>query len=120
MKKRILIIDDDHDILELLRIAFRDSGHEVIFSRTAPDVNYISVLHPDLILLDVRINGFPRKGAEICKELKADSKTEKLPVILCSGEYNLRKIAAECNADMYLAKPYDMISLLSQVNTYLS
>jgi two-component system response regulator VicR len=120
MKKRILIIDDDSDILELLKIVFRDSGHEVIFSQTALDINHISVLHPDLILLDVRINGSPRKGAEICSELKRDVKTKELSVILCSGEHNLSQIARECNADMYLAKPYDTISLLSQVNRYLS
>jgi two-component system response regulator VicR len=120
MQKRILIIDDDNDILELLKIVFRDSGHDVIFSPVALDTNYISVFHPDLILLDIRINGSARKGAELCRELKSDPKTEKLPVILCSGEYNLREIARECNADMYLAKPYDMMSLLSQVNRYLS
>ena len=120
MAKRILIIDDDHDLLELLKIVFRDSGHEIIYSQIAPDANYINILHPDLILMDVRINGLPRKGAQLCWELKANSKTEKLPVILCSGEYNLGEIARSCNADMYLPKPYDMLSLLSQVNRYLS
>ncbi|KAA6439775.1 response regulator [Dyadobacter flavalbus] len=119
MKKRILIIEDDQDILELLKIVFRDSGHEAIFSQTALDKDHISVLHPDLILLDVRIKG-AAKGAELCKELKADPKNEKLPIVLCSGEYNLPKIARECNADMYLTKPYDMMVLLFQVNRYLS
>ena len=120
MKKRILIIDDNLDMLELLKIVFRDSGHEVIFSQTAPDTNYINVLHPDLILLDVRIDGSPRKGAELCRELKANAETEKLKVILCSGEYNIREIARECNADMYLAKPYHLTSLLAQINRHLS
>lgn len=120
MQKRILIIDDDPDIMELLKIVFRDSGHEVIFFQVVLDTNYISVLHPDVILLDIRINGSARKGAELCRELKADPKTQKLPVILCSGEYNLREIAREYHADMYLAKPYDTMSLVSQVNRYLS
>ncbi|MCF2494123.1 response regulator [Dyadobacter chenhuakuii] len=120
MKKRILIIDDDNDILELLKIVFRDSGHELIFSQTALDTNHISILHPDLILLDVRINGVAKKGAELCMELKADPKNKKLPVVLCSGEYNLPEIARECHADMYLTKPYDLMGLLFQVNRYLS
>jgi two-component system response regulator VicR len=104
----------DNDILEQVAAILK------IPAETALDTNYISVLHPDLILLDVRINGAARKGAEICKELKADPKNEKLSIVLCSGEYNLPEIAQECHADMYLAKPYDMISLLSQVNRYLS
>lgn len=52
-KKRIHIIDDDHDIPELLKIVFRDSRNEVIFSQTALDISYIDVFHPDLILLEV-------------------------------------------------------------------
>jgi len=118
--KRILVIDDDRDILELLKIVFRDSGHEVIFSETEMGSNDIYVLHPDLILLDVRIKGSSRSGAEICKELKADTKTRNFPVVLCSGEYNLRDIARACEADQYLAKPYDVTSLLTHVNQFIS
>ncbi|SEJ40479.1 Response regulator receiver domain-containing protein [Dyadobacter koreensis] len=118
--KKILVIDDDRDILELLKIVFRDSGHEVIFSETEMGTNDIYVLHPDLILLDVRIKGSSKSGAEICRELKADTKTRNFPVVLCSGEYNLHDIARECEADVYLAKPYNLTSLLTQVNRFIS
>ena len=118
--KKILIIDDDPDILELLKIIFRDSGHEVVFSQTAMDMAYITVLHPDLILLDVRLTGSSRTGADICKELKTNPLTQKLPVLLCSGEYNLPEIARDCSADMYLVKPYELADLLSEVNKFLS
>jgi DNA-binding response OmpR family regulator len=120
MRKKLLVIEDDPDILELLKIVFRDTGYDVIFSDTELGTDYIRVLHPDLILLDVRLKGSPRSGIQICKDLKSDPKTEKLPVILCSGEYNLPDIAKNCNADMYLAKPYDTIDLMFQVNKYLS
>lgn len=120
MKKRVLVIDDDRDIVELLKIVFRDSGHEVLFSQIALDLQEINVLHPDLVLLDVRIKGFSRTGADICKELKTHPETKELPVILCSGEYNLAEIARQCMADMYLPKPYDIMGLLFQVNKYLS
>ena len=120
MKKRILIIDDNQDLLELLKIVFLDSGYEVIFLQSVPETNYINTLHPNLILLDVRFNESQREGAELCKNLKADPETAKLPVILCSGGYNLPEIARGCNADMYLEKPYDIVSLLYHVNKYLS
>ncbi|MCE6992968.1 two-component system response regulator [Dyadobacter sp. CY323] len=120
MRKKILIIEDDPDILELLRIVFRDSGYDVIFSPVELDTGYIQVLHPDLILLDVRLKDSSRSGAQICSDLKSNPDTEMTPVILCSAEYDLPEIASRCHADMYLAKPYNIVSLLSQVNKYLS
>lgn len=120
MRKKILIIEDDPDILELLRIVFRESGHEVIFSPTELDTGHIQILHPDLILLDVRLKGSARSGFDICADLKANPKTKMLPVILCSGEHNLPEIARRCRADMYLIKPYNTLSLLSNVNKFLS
>ncbi|MHA4741312.1 response regulator [Dyadobacter sp. MSC1_007] len=119
MKKRVLIIEDDHDLLELLRIVFRDSGYEVVFSPNLLDTDYINVLHPDLILLDVRIAGSSKSGVDLCKELKTHPDFEKLPIILCSGEHNLPELARKSHADMYLTKPYDLAVLLSHVNKYL-
>jgi len=120
MRKRILIIEDEPDMLELLKIVFRDSGYDVIFSETGLDTDYIQVLHPDLILLDVRLKGSSRSGFDICKDLKTNPETVMVPVILCSGEYNLPEIARECRADMYIPKPYNILSLLFQVNKFLS
>lgn len=120
MGKKILVIEDDPDLLELLKIVFRDTGYDVIFSSLELETDYIHILHPDLILLDVRLKGSLRSGSQICQELKSNPKTDKLQVILCSGEYNLPEIARECNADMYLAKPYDTLNLLAQINKHLS
>jgi two-component system response regulator VicR len=120
VKKKILVIEDDEDILELLKIVFRDSGYDMIFSNIDLDTDYISVLHPDLVLLDVRIKGASRDGAQICREIKSSPLLKELPVILCSAEYNLAEIAQECEADMYISKPYDFLGLLSQVNRFLS
>ena len=118
--KKILIIEDDDDILELLKIVFRDSGYDVIFSKNELEIDYIHLLHPDLILLDVRLKGSTRSGVEICRELKANPVTKMLPVILCSGEHNLPELARASDADMYLSKPYNTLTLLSHVNKYLS
>jgi two-component system response regulator VicR len=118
--KRLLIVEDDNDILELLKIVFRSSAYDVVFSSIALEIDAIKNLRPDLILLDVRLKGSVKSGADICRELKASPDTQMLPVILLSAEYNLAEIARESNADMYLAKPYDMLSLLLKIEKYLA
>lgn len=120
MAKTVLIIDDDEDILEILDIVFQDSGYEVILSRVGLDVDFISVLHPDIVLLDVRIAGSPKSGTDICKELKTKTATKHLPVILFSAECDLQLLATACNANSYIAKPFVIDTLLKQVKKQLS
>lgn len=118
--KKILIIDDDEDILEMLNIVFQDSGYEVILSRVGLEADFVSVLHPDLVLLDVRIVGSPRTGVDICKDLKANALTKDLPVILFSAEPDLHTLAVACEADSYIAKPFGIDNLLTHVRKQLS
>jgi len=120
MAKTILVIDDDEDILEILNIVFQDSGYEVILSRIGLETDFINVLHPDIVLLDVRIVGSPKTGADICKDLKADVRTKHMPVILFSAEHDLHTMATACEADSYIAKPFGIDSLLMQVQKQLS
>ena len=120
MSKKILIIDDDEDILEILNIIFQGSGYEVILSKTSQTTEAIQVIHPDLILLDVRIAGSDKSGAEICKELKSKQTTENVPVILLSGEFNLDIIAKECMADAFISKPFEVPELMMQIKRHLS
>lgn len=114
MNKKILIIDDDHEILEMLGIVFQDSGYEIILSNKGMDCDQISILRPDLMLLDVRLEGYEKTGDQICRELKTQG--AKVPVVLMSAEHNLQKIALDCHADDYLCKPFDISLLRSKVN----
>lgn len=120
MAKTILIIDDDQDILEILNIVFQDSGYEVILSKVSLEADSINVLHPDIVLLDVRIVGSSKTGTDICKDLKADERTKHLPVILLSAEHDLHTMASACEADSYIAKPFVIDNLLMQVGKQLS
>ncbi|MGV3762793.1 response regulator [Parapedobacter sp.] len=120
MAKTILIIDDDEDILEMLDIVFQDSGYEVILSKVSLEADFITVLHPDIVLLDVRIVGSPKTGVDICKELKTNAHTKHVPVILFSAEHDLHTIAAACEADSYIAKPFGIDNLLAHVRKQLS
>ena len=120
MAKTILIIDDDEDILEIMDIVFQDSGYEVILSKVGLEVDFISVLHPDIVLLDVRIVGSQKTGVDICKELKANVLTKDVPVVLFSAERDLHTIAAACQADSYIAKPFAIDNVLTHIGKQLS
>ncbi|TCC92396.1 response regulator [Pedobacter frigiditerrae] len=115
MTKRILIIEDDPDILEILNIIFQDEGYDIVSKRNGMSADEIGLLHPDIVLLDVRISGCEKTGAQICAELKAFTVTSHLPVLLLSAEKNLAMIASSCGANGYLTKPFDIMGLTEKV-----
>jgi two-component system response regulator VicR len=120
MKKRILIIDDDEDILDILHIIFRDEGFNVVTSNTGEAAENIHIINPDLILLDVRLAGSSKSGDQICAEIKANYPENKLPVVLVSAETNLELLANQCGADFYIKKPFDIYDLLLEVKRSLA
>ncbi|MDO3645255.1 PleD family two-component system response regulator [Mucilaginibacter sp. L3T2-6] len=120
MAKRVLVIDDDEDILEILNIIFQENGYDIVLSNTGEAAEHLQIIQPDLVLLDVRIVGSVKDGTQICKEIKAQQETRHLPVMLVSSESDLSIIARECGADAYLPKPFDIFELLAQVKEYLS
>lgn len=120
MNKRILIIDDDEDILDILHIIFRDEGFNVVISNTGEAADNIHIINPDLILLDVRIDGSPKRGDQICAEIKASYPGNKLPVVLVSAETDLEMLANQCGADFYIKKPFDIYDLLLKVKDCLA
>jgi two-component system response regulator VicR len=120
MPKRILVIDDEEDILEILDIVFQEEGYEVILSNTGEAADHIQITNPDLILMDVRLSVSGESGAEICSRIKSHYETRKLPIILVSAETDLPRIAKECGADAFLPKPFDIFQLLIQVKEFIT
>ena len=120
MTKRILVIEDDKDILEILGIIFQDEGFDVILSSTGAATEHIEALHPDLILLDVRINGYDKRGDEICSELRSRYNPQELPIILISAEMDIHRLASDCGANGYVKKPFDIAKLSRTVNEFLT
>lgn len=119
MPKRILIIDDDEDILEILNLIFQDEGFDVVVSNTGEAAEHLEVIHPDLILLDVRIIGYKKRGNEICAEIRKQYPQERLPVILVSAESDIDVLAAGCGANTYIKKPFDIIEVSQTVKKLL-
>jgi len=119
MKKKILILDDNSDILEILTILLMEVGYEIKCLAAADRIfEEIKEFKPDLILLDVMLANVD--GLAICKDIKENILTSFLPVILMSGAQDLAKyLNIEGGPNDYLAKPFDIDVLLSKVEEHL-
>jgi DNA-binding response OmpR family regulator len=115
MSKRILIVDDDADILEMLTYFLSESGYEINGLLRGDKVfDAIRNFHPDLILMDVMLSGLD--GRTICTKIKSEPDTKFLPVILISGSHDLADSLNQLGApNDFLAKPFDIEHLLYKI-----
>jgi DNA-binding response OmpR family regulator len=118
--KRILVVDDNNDILEVLRYILEDSGYEV---DTLSDGHFlfdkIKEHLPDLILLDVMLGDMD--GRVLCRDIKSGSETHDIPVILVSASHNVNDPVKRIGApDDFVAKPFDMYVLLNSIERQLA
>lgn len=117
--KKILIVDDDKDILEPLELLLSSEGFKVD-TTTKGEQTYskVSEFKPDLILLDVLMSG--SDGRTICKKLKADPKTKEITIVLMSAHPSAKADSKVCGADGFIAKPFDIDDLIKEITDCLS
>lgn len=120
MNKKILAIDDDLAILDVLKMILELSGYEVVtLAKGDLVLETIENEHPDLILLDIMLAGLD--GKTICQNLKHYSKTKDIPVIMISASHDLRSTLSLPGApDDFLAKPFDLDVLVKKVEQQLA
>ena len=114
MKKKIVLIQDDKHILEVMDEILVDEGFDVIPALTTEPIEKIDSIDPDLVIVDDNIKG-NKKGSKVIKELKEDPETEDLSAVLTSTSKELPKIAAECQADDFIEKPFDIDHMIDVV-----
>ena len=113
MEKKIFILDDDEDLLELTSLILRKEKHRVIaFSETDNIIEEVKKVNPDLILMDLWMPGL--NGDDAYKLLQKDDKTRSIPVILVSAHPQLKQIADSLQIE-YLNKPFDVKALRQKV-----
>ena len=118
MIKKILIVDDDIDILEPLALLLESNGYTVkTTSKGEQTYAAINIFKPNLILLDILMSG--SDGRTICKKLKNDKKTKIIPVIMMSAHPGADRDALQVGANDFIAKPFETDELLEVVEKHL-
>src|SRR5690554_1262208 len=118
---RILIADDQSDLLEMIRLSLSLSGHEVL---TAPDgdaaLQAAADFWPDLIIVDAQMPG--PGGPALCARLHELGAAQDTPILLISGMADCAEIQAAlaAGAQEYLRKPFELNDLLQRVDALLS
>src|SRR5579872_3948740 len=119
MNKRVLILDDDIDILQICTIVLRKKGFDVqTLSNSNQVVEQVREFEPDVILMDNWIPG--PGGIEATRLLKLDPLTQDIPVIFFSANSNVTQLAREARADYFLQKPFDITDLEAIVQMAIS
>lgn len=120
-KKKILVVDDELDVQNILLFRLEINGYLVIAASDGEDgLERIKKDNPSLVLLDLmlpKINGF-----EVCRMLKFDDKYKNMPIIILSAldKEEDRKKAMESGADAYFLKPFDLEELLTKIKILLA
>lgn len=114
--KKILLVDDDRDVVELLKIALGHRGVEIVYSYDGADaVKKVYAEKPDLIILDIMMPKF--NGWEVLKILKSDEQVKNIPVIMLTTQNLLKDIdkSIELGATFYVTKPLEIERLLRKI-----
>ena len=112
--KKLLIIENDRDTLDVLGVILEDNDFEVIQSQKKLSLQEIEQINPDVIVIDHLLDdGF---GGELCLEIKSTFATKNIPVILYSASYKIEQLAKDNYADAFISKPFDLDNFLQIVN----
>jgi CheY-like chemotaxis protein len=119
-KKRILIVEDQAAIANMLRLRLEANNYEVITAGDGQEgLERAHRDNPSLIILDVMLPKM--NGYKVCQLLKADPKYRPIPIIISSGRtpQEIRKVSQEVGADTYVSKPFEAEALLSKMKELL-
>ncbi len=119
-KERILVVDDEEDILELVRYHLTREGYQLALAETGEDaMKKVKQESFDLILLDLMLPGLD--GLEVAKALKNEPKTKSIPIIMLTAKGEDADVVAglELGADDYITKPFSPRVLLARVKAML-
>jgi DNA-binding response OmpR family regulator len=118
MKKKILIVEDNKDIGEIISFILSDEGYEPVLCNTQAEIlNMVYKNRPDAILLDIIQP--TELGTKLCRDLKAHELSRDIPIIVLSTHPQIKVVKEVC-ADDVLQKPFDISVLLQAVKEQLA
>ncbi|MDP2913306.1 MAG: response regulator [Candidatus Omnitrophota bacterium] len=120
MKKKIMIIEDERDLVKAVSFRLEDAGYEVAAAYDGEEgLKKVRSEHPDLILLDLMLPKM--NGYKVCEALKSDSNVNKIPVIMFTAraQDTDRKMSQAAGVDAYITKPFESSELLATIKKLL-
>jgi DNA-binding response OmpR family regulator len=120
-QKKILVVDDEADLVETIRFPLQMEGFNVLVSYNGEDaLNQARKENPDLILLDLMLPKLD--GYKVCRLLKFDERYKHIPILMLTAKTQEKDklLGKETGADEYITKPFDIDDLMKRVKAYLN
>jgi DNA-binding response OmpR family regulator len=118
MAEKILVVDDERDVRGLLSDFLTEEGYRVILATNGAEAIGLAELeNPEVILLDINMPGID--GIEVCKKLKAQEKTQFIPIIIITAMEDSGFIAYLEGANDFVSKPFNLVELTFRVRSML-
>ena len=118
--KKILVVDDEVDLVETVRFPLEMDGYTVLVSYNGEDaLQQARKEKPDLILLDIMLPKLD--GYKVCRLLKFDERYKHIPILMMTAKTQEKdkSLGMETGADEYVTKPFDVDQLMTKVKSYL-
>lgn len=116
--KKILVVDDDKDLLANLKVFFKLQGYNVRVTTSCEEgLQILDSFQPDLIFLDINVGD--EDGREMCRKIKGQAEYQHIPVILISANQEALLSYLDYGANAYLKKPFELSGLINNLNDYL-
>jgi len=113
---KVLILDVDPELVEVLPIILTQHGHQAIVLDPHININDVAFIRPDLVLLTDVANEI---NPDLCLKVKSDQRTETIPIVLLSVLPDIEDVAFASKADGYIKMPFDIQEIADAVNIYL-
>jgi DNA-binding response OmpR family regulator len=118
-RSRILAIEDDNSLCEILEVLFYQSGYECLIVQETTDITgLMQEFKPDLVLIDYLLPKI--NGGELCSQIKQNSLFARIPVIIYSAYSRVLLSLGNYGCDYFLAKPFDLDDLTRNIEVLLS
>lgn len=117
--KKILLIDDDPDVITVLQILLKKKGYQVATASYEEEAyKQVEFFMPNLVVLDVLLSGVD--GRTICKKLKNTNSSKHIPILMFSAHPGAQKNMEDFGADDFLPKPFESNKILERIEILLS
>lgn len=118
ISKHVLVIDDEEDILLLIKAMLEEEGYTATLLRTVDTLDeHLAKYPPDMLVIDMLLSGV--NGRDVIKQMKSQPETRALPLLVLSAHPSAEQEAMLAGADAFLAKPFEMDEFLAMVAKYV-